>query len=44
MEYTSLPNGKIQTINSIKYHPNKIKELLDISFKYHNQLIKGEGL
>ncbi len=31
----TLPNGKIQTINSMKYHSNRIKELLDISFKYH---------
>jgi len=31
----SLPNGKIQTVNSMKYHSKKIKETLGISFKYH---------
>jgi hypothetical protein len=31
----SLPNGKIQTINSMKYHSRTIKEQLQIEFKYH---------
>lgn len=31
----SLPNGKIQTVNSMKYHTRKIKETLSIDFKYH---------
>ena len=31
----SLPNGKIQTVNSMKYHSKRIKETLDIDFKYH---------
>ena len=31
----SLPNGKIQTVNSMKYHTRKIKETLGIDFKYH---------
>ena len=31
----SLPNGKIQTVNSMKYHTKKIKETLGIDFKYH---------
>ena len=31
----SLQNGKIQTVNSMKYHTRKIKELLNIDFKYH---------
>ena len=31
----SLPNGKIQTVNSMKYHSKKIKETLGITFKYH---------
>ena len=31
----SLPNGKIQTVNSMKYHSKKIKETLGIDFKYH---------
>ena len=31
----SLPNGKIQTVNSIKYHSRTIKEQLHIYFKYH---------
>ena len=31
----SLPNGKIQTVNSMKYHSRKIKETLNIEFKYH---------
>lgn len=31
----ALSNGKIQTINSMKYHSRTIKEQLDISFKFH---------
>ena len=31
----SLPNGKIQTVNSMKYHSKKIKQTLEIDFKYH---------
>ncbi len=31
----SLPNGKIQTVNSMKYHSRKIKDSLGIIFKYH---------
>ena len=31
----SLMNGKIQTVNSMKYHSRKIKETLGIDFKYH---------
>lgn len=31
----SLTNGKIQTVNSMKYHSRKIKETLEIDFKYH---------
>lgn len=31
----SLPNGKIQTVNSMKYHSRTIKEQLHIYFKYH---------
>ncbi len=31
----SLPNGKIQTVNSMKYHSKKIKQALGIDFKYH---------
>ena len=31
----SLTNGKIQTVNSMKYHSRKIKENLGIDFKYH---------
>ena len=31
----TLPNGKIQTVNSMKYHSKKIKETLGIDFKYH---------
>lgn len=31
----SLVNGKIQTVNSMKYHSRKIKETLNIEFKYH---------
>ena len=31
----TLPNGKLQTVNSMKYHSRTIKEKLHISFKYH---------
>lgn len=31
----SLPNGKIQTVNSMKYHSRTIKQQLHITFKYH---------
>ena len=31
----SLMNGKIQTVNSMKYHSKKIKQTLGIDFKYH---------
>lgn len=31
----SLPNGKIQTVNSMKYHSQKIKKDLGIEFKFH---------
>ena len=31
----SLDNGKIQTVNSMKYHSQKIKQTLGIEFKYH---------
>lgn len=31
----TLPNGKIQTVNSMKYHSRTIKENLHITFKYH---------
>ena len=31
----TLPNGKIQTVNSMKFHTKKISATLDISFKYH---------
>ena len=30
-----LPNGKMQTLNSMKYHSRKINNDLDIKFKYH---------
>ena len=30
-----LPNGKIQTVNSMKYHSSMIKSVLKINFKYH---------
>lgn len=30
-----LPNGKIQTVNSMKFHSRTIKEVLSINFKYH---------
>lgn len=32
----SSSNGKIQTVNSMKYHSNKIRQLLGIQFKYHH--------
>ncbi len=31
----TLPNGKIQTVNSMKYHSRTIKTALRIDFKYH---------
>ena len=31
----SLPNGKIQTVNSMKYHSRILKEKYSIMFKYH---------
>lgn len=31
----TLPNGKIQTVNSMKYHAQKIKKMYGITFKYH---------
>ena len=31
----TLPNGKRQSINSMKYHADKIKQKLGIHFKYH---------
>ena len=31
----SLPNGKIQTINSVKYHAKEIQKRYNIKFKYH---------
>lgn len=31
----TLANGKRQSINSMKYHANKVKEKLGIHFKYH---------
>lgn len=31
----SLPNGKIQTVNSMKYHSRTIKTVLKIDFKFH---------
>lgn len=31
----TLPNGKIQTVNSMKYHSKTIKAKLEINFKYH---------
>lgn len=30
-----LPDGKLQTVNSMKYHTKEIKERLGIDFKYH---------
>lgn len=31
----SLPNGKIQTVNSMKYHSQTIKSKLNIEFRFH---------
>lgn len=31
----SLPDGKMQTVNSMKYHSQTIKQTLKIDFKYH---------
>ena len=31
----TLSNGKIQTVNSMKYHTRVIKQTLEISFKFH---------
>lgn len=31
----SLPNGKIQTVNSMKYHSKTVKTKLKIDFKFH---------
>ena len=31
-----LPNGKIQTVNSMKYHSRTIKSELGVNFKYHH--------
>lgn len=31
----SLPNGKIQTVNSMKYHSRTLQGVHNISFKYH---------
>ena len=32
----TLPNGKIQTVNSMKYHSKTIKSRLNIDFKFHH--------
>ena len=32
----SLPNGKIQTVNSMKFHSRTIKQKLGIDFKFHH--------
>ncbi len=32
----TLPNGKIQTVNSMKYHSRMVKERLSIEFKFHH--------
>lgn len=32
----TLPNGKIQTVNSMKYHSRTIKSALGIDFKFHH--------
>ena len=32
----TLPNGKIQTVNSMKYHSRTIKSALGINFKFHH--------
>ena len=31
----TLPNGKLQTVNSMKYHSRTVKERFNIDFKYH---------
>lgn len=31
----TLPNGKVQTVNSMKFHTRKIKDELGITFRYH---------
>lgn len=31
----TLPNGKIQTVNSMKYHSRTVQEKYNITFKYH---------
>lgn len=31
----TLPNGKIQTVNSMKYHSRMIQSTLNITFRYH---------
>ena len=31
----ALPNGKIQTVNSMKYHSRLLQEKHNITFKYH---------
>ena len=31
----SLPDGKIQTVNSMKYHTRELKKRYGIEFKYH---------
>lgn len=31
-----LPNGKLQTLNSMKYHAKEIRQKLGIDFKFHN--------
>lgn len=31
----SLPNGKLQTVNSMKYHSRTIQSKLGICFRYH---------
>ena len=35
----SLPNGKIQTVNSMKYHSKTIKERFNIDFKFFNNYL-----
>lgn len=32
----TLPNGKLQTVNSMKFHSRTIKERFGINFKYHH--------
>lgn len=31
----TLPNGKIQTVNSMKYHTRLLKKKYNLTFKYH---------